>query len=274
VAPHSWGGTMEEYYEFFATAAKLLKKEHPDILVGGPANAGFKYNEPFLKAMEEYGVKLDFFSWHRYSRNPETLSKEGIAVRELLDKYGYHGIQTFLDEWNYVSGWDSENGKYSSKVRKSIKGTAYTAACMCHMQDVACTDVLTYYDWRTSTSYNGAFDRNAGIETSTYYVFYNWNKLYEYGTQVAIECHQKDVYAVAAKNKEGRIRLMAVRFNDDDSVWKNKQILVPMPEGCSKYRVLVSDENHMNCEAPILLDSKNRVKLNMPVNCVYFIEFE
>jgi len=274
VSPHSWGGTMEEYYEFFATAAKYLKKEHPSIMIGGPANAEFEYNEPFLKAMAEKGVKLDFFTWHRYSRTPERLSKEGKEVRELLDKYGYQGLPTILDEWNYVTAWDAESGAYSSKVRNSLKGAAYTAACFCHMQCEACTDILTYYDWRHNTSYNGAFDKQTHMETSTYYVFYNWNKLREYGTQVGIECHQKDIYSVAAKSPEGKVRLMAVRFNDNDGVYGKKSMFVPMPQGCSKFRVLVSDENHMNCECPHSLDKNKRIKLEMTPNCVYFLEFE
>lgn len=273
VAPHSWGGTMEEYYDLFSTTAKLLKKEHPDILIGGPANADFKYNEPFLKAMEERGVKIDFFSWHRYSRNPEALSKEGHAVRELLDRYGYQGLPTFLDEWNYVTSWDSDGAKYSNRVRHSIKGTAYTAACLCHMQNEACTDVMTYYDWRSTTTYNGAFDRTTGAETATYYVFFNWNKLLEYGSQIMVDCQQKDIYAVAAKDERGRVRMMLVRYNDDDSVFKEKKVSVAMPKGCSSYRVMLSDEYHMNTEYPVP-EGKHGLQLQMKPNCVAFLEFE
>lgn len=274
VSPHSWGGTMEQYYDFFATVFKYLKKQHPDIKVGGPANAGFWANEPFIKAMQEEGVKVDFFSWHRYSRTPETLGKEGTRVRELLDKYGWNDVPTILDEWNYVTSFDGGGTTYSKDVRYSIKGTAYTAGVLCHMQDVKCTDILTYYDWRKNTSYNGAFDRQTGKETATYYVFYNWNKLYQYGTQVQLACKQKDIYAVAAKNKEGKVRLMVARFNDDDNVHSDKHMFVPIPEGCTKYECTLSDKYHMNCVYPFPLSEKNGVHLNMTPNSVVFIEFE
>jgi len=276
VAPHSWGGTMEEYYEFFATVAKTLKKDHPDILIGGPANVHAKNNELFLKAMDVEGVKIDFFTWHRYSPKPESFATEGQKIRNLLDSYDLKGIPVILDEWNYVRGssTNKDANSYSIETRLGIKGTAFVAATFCHMQCAACTDVLTYYDWRTNTTYNGAFDKQSRTETATYYVFYNWNKLREYGTQVTAEFHQKDVYAVAAKNKDGRVRLMAARYNDDDTVYKTKLVCVPMPEGCTKFRVMVSDEYHMNCEYPYLLDKENRIPLQMAPNSVYFIEFE
>lgn len=273
VAPHSWGGTMEQYYEFFSTVFKYLKKQHPNIKIGGPAGAGFWANEPFIKAMQDEGVKVDFYSWHRYSRNPEKLAEEGIKVRDLLDRYGWNDVPTILDEWNYVTDWTAEGGKYSASVRKSLKGTAYTAAVLCHMQDVKCTDVLTYYDWRRNTTYNGAFNRQTNFETPTYYVFYNWNKLYKYGTQVKTTFKQKDIYAAAAKNKDGKVRLMVVRFNDDDNVHTVKNIFVPVPEGCTEYECTLSDSGHMNCVYPFAQHSKHGVKLTMEPNSVVFIDF-
>ena len=271
VSPHSWGGTMEQYYDLFEITFKHLKKTHPDLLVGGPANADFESNEPFLKEMKKRGVDVDFFSWHRYSRVPERLSEEGHKVRALLDSYGYDKVPTILDEWNYNYDWTPEGQKYSREVRQSIKGSAYTAACICHMQNEGCTDILTYYDFRNNTSYNGAWDRQQWAETATYYVFWAWNRLKEYGTQVATEYHQKDIYAVAAKNQEGKIRLLVVRYNDNNNVYKDKIMYVPLPEGASSPLCMLSDSNHMNTAYPFPITDIG-IKLTLQPNSFVYIE--
>ena len=272
VKPHSWGGPMEEYYDLFEITFKHLKKTHPDILVGGPANAEFNYNEPFLQQMKNRNVKIDFFTWHRYSRTPERLSEEGLKVRALLDQYGLEDVPTILDEWNYNYDWTPEGQRYSRDVRNSIKGAAYTAASFCHMQDVACTDILTYYDFRNNTSYNGAFDRQTYKETATYYVFWGWNRLREYGTQVKTECKQKDIYNVAAKSPDGKIRMMVVRYNDDNNVIKTKNMYVPMPEGAKSYIGLLSDRFHTNTAYPFPM-TEHGIKLELEPNAVVYLEF-
>jgi len=273
VAPHSWGGTMEQYYEFAATAFKHLQKCFPDLKIGGPANAGFKWNEPFIQAMQKAGVKPGFYSWHRYSRNPETLEKEGLEVKALLKKYGWDDMPVILDEWNYVTAWDAASGKYSAMVRRSIKGWAYTAACLCHMQNTNCVDATTYYDWRNKGSYNGAFNKETGAETPAYYAIYDWGKLLEYGTQIAVKTSASDVYATAAKNAEGKVALMIARFNDDDSVYLGKTLTIELPEGCKSAICMLNDSYHVNSEYPVEV-AGGAIKVPMEANSFAFIYFE
>ena len=222
VAPHAWGGTMEQYYDLFAITWKHLKKLHPDIKVGGPAFAEFDSNEPFVKAMKKRGVKPDFYSWHRYSNTPEILSE------------------------------DPAEGAYSKAVRHSIKGSAYTAAVMCHMQNTPSIDIMMYYDFRYNSSYNGAFNPATGAETATYYAFYDWKKLAEYGTQVKVSVDREDVYAVAAKNPQGRVRLMITRFRDHDNPREGDiNLSISIPEGSLETICTINDDLHLNTEIPV-----------------------
>ena len=273
VAPHAWGGTIQQYYDLFAITWKHMKKLHPDIKVGGPAFAEFDSNEPFIKEMKRRGIKPDFYSWHRYSTTPEILSDESNRLQAVLDRYGWNDVPTILDEWNYVSDWTPEEGVYSKAVRHSIKGSAYAAAVMCHMQDVASIDIMTYYDFRPNSSYNGAFVAGTGDETQTYYAFYDWKKLAEYGTQVKVTVDRDDIYAVAAKNPEGRVRLMIVRYRDHDNPREpDVKLQIKIPEGSLDTICTVNDEKHLNTEIPVEVKDGS-VRLVMKPFSFAFLQF-
>lgn len=271
VAPHAWGGSIEQYYDLFETTWKHLKETHPDIKVGGPAFAEFRSNEPFVREMKKRGVKPDFYSWHRYSNTPEILSEESDKIRAVLDKYDWKDVPTILDEWNYVTGWTPKDGAYSKAVRRSMKGSAYTAAVMCHMQDRPSIDIMMYYDFRYNSSYNGAFNPATGAETSTYYAFHNWNKLVQYGTQVKVTTDRNDLYAVAAKNADGRVRLLVSRFRDHDDPWEpDIKLKVTLPEGCKEVICTLNDDEHLNTEVPVNVVDGIVTVVMKPFSFVFF----
>lgn len=117
------------------------------------------------------------------------------------------------------------------------------------------------------------YDTLSGEMTSEQWgtVFWAWNRLKEYGTQVATEYHQKDIYAVAAKNQEGKIRLLVVRYNDNNNVYKDKIMYVPMPEGASSPLCMLSDSNHMNTAYPFPITDIG-IKLTLQPNSFVYIE--
>lgn len=250
VAPHAWGGTIEQYYDFFSTAYKHLKKAFPHLKFGGPAFAEFASNEPFVKEMTRRGIKTDFYSWHRYAVEPSSLEKECNDIQAILDKYGWDP-EIILDEWNYVSDWTPEETRYSREVRLSMKGYAFTAATMSHMQNVESIDILMYYDFRHTTTYNGAFEQITGNETQAYFAFYNWAKLKRYGAQIKVEDDRDDIYTTAAKNEDGRIRLMVTRYNNDDLVRDILPVRINVPEGVSEVTVTMNDAHYLNTEIPV-----------------------
>lgn len=274
VSPHSWGGTIEQYFDLFETTFKYLKKTHPNLKIGGPAFAGIWANEMFMEHMNKVGVKPDFYSWHTYARIPEKVVEKGATIREQLDRYGWKDVPSILDEWNYNTTWNDVGAKYSREVRGTVKGAAFVAATMCAMQSAANTDILTYYDFRPNTSYNGAFDKETTKETWTYYVFTAWKKLRDYGTQVKVEVDSelKDVYTVAAKNPDGKLCMLLIRYNDDDAVFQDEIVNIPLPDGCAEPMCLLSDKHHMNCLYPFPVND-GVLKLTLEPNSLVFILF-
>ena len=69
-----WGGTHEEFLEFYEVMAKHLKGCFPELKIGGPAYTGAHdrrhYIAEFVQYAKEHQVPLDFFSWHGYRTDP------------------------------------------------------------------------------------------------------------------------------------------------------------------------------------------------------------
>ena len=70
-----WWGSVAEYYELYAQAARALKKVSPKLQVGGPAIAGCGGGCTSVQAFVDWcgnnSVPLDFISTHTCERaNP------------------------------------------------------------------------------------------------------------------------------------------------------------------------------------------------------------
>ncbi|MGN0852452.1 MAG: hypothetical protein ACI4Q3_03645, partial [Kiritimatiellia bacterium] len=61
--PRTWGGTDVEFFLFYETAAKHLKRKFPHLKIGGPALCSNRqWAEKFLSYCQQRQVPLDFFS--------------------------------------------------------------------------------------------------------------------------------------------------------------------------------------------------------------------
>ena len=216
--PRTWGGSPEQFYEFYEVAAKYLDEKFPDLMIGGPALCWqMDWADTFLKRLHKKKIGLDFFSWHIYERRVSEFVARAVMVRNLLDKNGFQGVPSILNEWNYIKGWTDEF-VYSLSEISSLKGAAFTSAVMSACQD-APVDILMYYDFRPS-EFNGAFNRITYRPAKTYYAFYAWDKLVQYGTQVESSVSDSELYVTAARSPEGRLRVLLTRYSEDRNVTK------------------------------------------------------
>ena len=74
---------------------------------GGPATTGFYDNwmKGLLNFVSKNNLKLDFLSWHRYSRNLDDFEKDVAKARGLLANYNLSGREMIISEM----GPNSEN---------------------------------------------------------------------------------------------------------------------------------------------------------------------
>lgn len=218
-----WRGTRDQFKELWKTALIHLKKRFGDeIKVGGCALCGNHvgdWGEEMVKEFAAEKVPLDFYSWHGYRTDPRSYIREGIACREMLDKYGYVKCESIQDEWNYVRGWDPWTFKYSREVesgRFNQKGAAFLAAGMACFQD-APVDIAMFYDAR-QPGMNNLFESISGLPMRGFYPFLIWNSLRKLGTQVVTKSGLDDVYAVAARGGNGKLGIFVIRYDEDNNV--------------------------------------------------------
>ncbi len=222
-----WTGTHEEFFALYDAAAPIIKRDHPDVKVGGCA-----FTSPtsgmcaeWLAHVKESGAPVDFFSWHGYIHTPEQARSLAETAQKLLDKYGFSGVESIFDEWNYVWRWDDSVQK-SLDLHGTAFGAAFTAAVVCTLQHTN-VDKAMYYDVQSVffTSWNGMFaptpmGRHGAqrplIRCKPYYTLYAWNQLKLTGGAVAVEC-DKDLYAAAADGENGTAALISF-YNDDEGL--------------------------------------------------------
>ncbi len=270
--PRTWGGTEEMFHEFYATAAKHLKKCFPDLKIGGPALAGYEdWGERFLAQMEKKKVPMDFFSWHQYTRHPNEIASRAERMRKMLDDHGYKDTESILDEWQYLRGWTDEF-LYTAKTLPEIKAAAFCAMVMSKCQD-APVDILMYYDARIQTLWNGLFDLRTLAPTKTYYSIYAWSQMARYGKQIKSEIKDEtDVYAVAATDGNGKMAILVTRYNEDDNVCALKKVQVDAGMSLpSEVRGYLTDDDHIYTQVP--LDVKDgKIQLTLQPNAFIVIE--
>ncbi|MBQ2719012.1 MAG: hypothetical protein IJF73_02980 [Clostridia bacterium] len=213
----SWGGTAAEFYEFFRVAYTHLKEKFPHLKIGGPAvNTLFHrgaWVDGYFKALGD--LRPDFFSWHCYGADIPKMKKAIHLAKDFLDRWGHTGVESILNEWNYVKGWDGDAFVESLRTIKSLKGAAFVAATML-MSQYEPVDMLMYYDARPS-AWNCLFSTDmVSDKLKGYYPFYMFNQLYRQKTAVAVESDDEDVYAAAAAGDEQAV--MLTYYSDDDTM--------------------------------------------------------
>lgn len=270
--PRCWGGPPEEFYKFYATAAKYLKGRFPKLKIGGPALC---YNEDWLNTFLEYSaahkVPIDFVSWHIYTMQPENAIEKASRIRKIMEKNGYGDAESILDEWNYIKGWSDEY-LYSVDAINGQKGAAFVASCMSSCQN-APVDMLLYYDFQIGSIFNGAFDVYSLKPRKPYYAFYAWKKLLQCGTQVQAEADEEDIYVTAAKAEDGKVRVLVTRYNNDDNDVKLRDLKIRV-DGIADGEVMgyLTDDCHTFTEIPLQV-SGGAVNIRTSPRSFILIEF-
>lgn len=84
-----WSGTKEQFFEFYdRTAEGLAREAKPGVEIGGYGDV-FELNPWVSDFLASQPPRLDFLSFHRYSRNPMDVVRAYQDVRGWLNKAGY-----------------------------------------------------------------------------------------------------------------------------------------------------------------------------------------
>ncbi len=212
-----WGGTRQQFLEFYAVVSRHLKARFPHLKIGGPAVCYpvKDWVDAFLGYVAENKLPLDFFSWHDYAKSPSEILETETKAREILDSFGLQKTESILNEWNYVKGWVGDEWLYSLRMEKGLKGSSFIAGTIAESQ-YRPLDLLMYYDARPCAM-NGMFATDFVCDKlKGYYPFLMFNKLYQLGTAVPYTEKSEDLYACAASG-EGKKAIMVTHYQDLDS---------------------------------------------------------
>ena len=267
-----WGGTFAQFCAFYEIAAKHLKSCFPHLKIGGPAvcSSAKQWAEDFLTYLEKTGTPLDFFSWHCYTGAPERVFALNLFTRRLLDRHGFTGTESILNEWNYVRDWVGDDWVYSLRQEKALKGASFIAATIAGSQADP-VDMLMYYDARPC-GMNGMFSTDiVSDRLKGYYPFRMFGRLAELGCSIPVVSSEKralpvdvdDLGAVAALEFAGfeggiyaacaaspdrsRAAVMITHYRDLDRA-ENERVSLSLSgvraAGCYELSVRLLDEKH------------------------------
>ena len=270
-----WGGTPEEFFKFYETAAKHLKGKFPELKIGGPALAGnMAYGDKFLKYQRAHGTPIDFFSWHIYARDPRAMAARARKAREIMEKNGYGAAESILNEWNYVKGWGNSY-HYSITRLAGQKGGALAAAGMIACQ-YAPVDMLMYYDAKPDAHFNGMFDKTTLRPLPAYYAIYAWGQFARYATATKVSADVPDIFAAAARGDGGNRAIFLARYSDDDNFSSARTVTVRLADGMfpPEVTVHVTDADRRHTEIRLPASSKSELRLSMDPQSFALIEYE
>ena len=268
----TWNASDKEFFKFYEIAANYLNKCFPDLKIGGPSLCeNDEWAEDFLKYMSEKKVEMDYFSYHLYASTPQQFADKNTTIKSLLDKYGYSHAEMILNEWNYLSNWDSE-WQYTMEVVTTYKGAAFLSSVMSTCQDGP-ADMLMYYDARPRVAYNGLFDFYTSTPMPQYYAMYAWRNLARLGTQVKSEVKDcEDIYATAAVDDSGKCGVLITNFTNDKNMVKDRKIEVEIKGiGTREVMTYITDRYHLYTQVPVeFVDDK--ASLWFTPNSLIYIE--
>ncbi len=253
--PQCWTGTDGEMFELYRTVSTTLKREHPEIRIGGLAltSPWSRMFGPFLRYVRESNCPLDFVSWHGYCHTPQKALEASEKAAELMAEYGFSKVESIFNEWNYVVDW--QNIQPSLDLHRTAFCAAFMAAVISAVQSTR-TDKLMFYDAQAHlTSWNNLFvprpmAEHAGrrkVDTlKGYWALYGWNELFRAGTQVYAEA-DSDIWCTAAKAENGDILVYISYFNDDAGLNtcppENARAVIELP-GVKSIKLNVVDDTH------------------------------
>lgn len=237
-----WVGSAEQFFEFYATVAKHLKKCFPHLKIGGPAIVGRQpdWVEAFLKYMREHDVPIDFFSWHIYTTDPAEMLERAKWIKEFLCRYGYDKTESILNEWNYRINW-TDRFLESMEKAAGIRGAAFNMAVMTACQHSS-IDMLMYYDARHTTPFCGIFDMRTLRPTKAYYPFLWYGKYYDTDAEILCQNTIPDIYTLCGIKPDGKTLTSIAYFTNDEAA--EEKTVKPDFGKKSTYNVYLLDETH------------------------------
>ncbi len=251
-----WSGTMEQYYELYASCAKVLKAFDAGLRVGGPATADPACCVPFAEWCRDQGVPLDFVSYHSYPQN-ESCKFESAAASPHepgmhfvdvmhktvtdLEAAGFEDLPRVMTEWNTQSQKKNWKAKW---VGNDNCNNLFSGAAVCHLTQ-SCDQDLDVMGWWVASD---VFE--------------------EGGPQVEPYGDRYQYYGMLTIDGVPKANFHAFKFLNR---MRGKRYELPLPDGPSTRGGVVTDElsctraMFWNCVFPYVDGEDWEIELDLPL---------
>ncbi|MBO7721587.1 MAG: hypothetical protein J6T01_04180 [Kiritimatiellae bacterium] len=216
----------EIYLPLYKAASLHIKKQFPNIKIGGPQTGGVHLMKEFVEFCATNSLPLDYCAFTSYTRRPETYAEQVETVRKLLDGNGYGKTEIAIAEWHWGPlGWawhsSGPSPRHAREWNRQLTGydsSAFTAAVLIRMQD-APVDYMFYYGMKCGSW--GLFDRYRQPYPS-YYSMLAFAQLLHGDVRVAAATTPaENWYVLASKEKatgRGRVLMAALRTDREPKI--------------------------------------------------------
>lgn len=226
---HFWPGRFEDFLPVFAGVYRELKREMPDVKVGGPGFVVAAYKTPrgrekvtaFLDYLKRNGITPDFISFHLYSDDPAEYFDSVRFYRRETQARGMGAAELHNSEWNTEKG--------SIEMRTGRKAAPYVTACWIALQQAGADGSYLFRGTDTNIDnpgFYGIFHAD-GRKKPSAYAFQLWSRMARFTERLEVWTGQplldadpaldgplKPVWVLAGRDGSGRAGILVANLGE------------------------------------------------------------
>ena len=222
-----WPEGFEKFIPFYCDAYNEIKKQFPDLKVGGPGFVTSTYKiesqrqnvSKFFNYLKERGITPDFVSFHLYSSDPFDYSNAISFYHEEASKAGFNKIELHLTEWN------TEHKDENVDVILGDKTAPYLTAIWISQQQAGLNKSFIYRGNDTSTklpTFFGIFYAE-GKEKPSAKAFKLWSEITKYQNKILIDVSNyelNNLWILSGKKTSGEIGILLSNTGNEEIEYK------------------------------------------------------
>ena len=232
-----WTGTDEQFYDLYSKASAYIKKQFPDLLIGGYASCAVDepsrriFFEGFLDHIKTHDHAFDFFSYHNYGDSTDKIKNRIKYIVETLESRGFMNIPLLCTEycffyeggghWKKLGQPDSEY--YQQELYQDMtggKGAAYVFAAMITFQNSP-VQIATLYRTDEAGLWNAPFNA-FGVPQKPYYAMLAFRDIKRMKDQLEVTPSEENgIYAIAA-GSNNELVISICQYTGIDTVYDIK----------------------------------------------------
>jgi|GEM_PF-1509694 len=277
-----WPAPYKDFFPFFLNTFKEIKREIPELKVGGPGFVVSSYKiasaqknvSDFLGYLKDNKICPDFISFHLYSDDPAEYYDIVNFYRKEAKKYGMEKVELHISEWNTEEG--------GIEMRTGREAAPYLTACWIALQeagaDVSCLFRGTDTN-RDNPGFYGIFHADGSKKPSAY-AFHLWSRMSQFDERLDMNSNQplldanpslsgllKPLWMLAGKDKIGDIAILVSNIGRQEMTCD-----LSLPEPAEEIEAVEFE----TCDRGLIsrrLGSQNPILIFKPLS-LYFIKIK